>query len=420
MIRKAAYLVSSLFDYYSSNKRIENIQRRKLTALLNHAGLRVPYYRELFRKEGIDAPGEINEKTVFEILKRIPILSKEMLHFLDPEHLISDGYSMHELIKEETSGSSGIKTAIYLTAEERSRKDVIRLRSLLLSGYNPLFKRVDCGMTYEKPAGLLSRIGLFRTETVLTSESVEKALTKIKKFKPRYLAGYPHFIQQISEKLQPGEVKVDRIITIGEMLNPVVREKLRKLFCAEVRDHYGAIEVGRLAFEDRSRTGMYLNEDKYFVEVTTDGEVIVTPLEFFVMPLLRYHIGDKIEVGESRDNRRRRMIKVINGRSDDFTITRGGKKIPPATIEGLLLLEESILEFRVLQRRQGTLDIYIVSKEGFIANEFKMKFQRQIPDMDVEIIAVKEIPRNEGKKFKSISVLKGTDQYMNAGAGGLG
>ena len=44
------------------------------------------------------------------------------------------------------------------------------------------------------------------------------------------------------------------------MLDAASREDLEQMFNCPVRNHYGAVELGRLAFEDYTTSEMYLNE----------------------------------------------------------------------------------------------------------------------------------------------------------------
>ena len=95
------------------------------------------------------------------------------------------------------------------------------------------------------------------------------------------------------------------LLVAGEPLSPARRARIAHLWRVPVVEEYGASETGGLAGEC-PHGSLHLWADRAIFEVHdpatgrtgTDGtgELVVTPLFREAMPLLRYHIGDRVEV----------------------------------------------------------------------------------------------------------------------------
>ncbi|GAA1625539.1 phenylacetate--CoA ligase family protein [Actinoplanes couchii] len=95
------------------------------------------------------------------------------------------------------------------------------------------------------------------------------------------------------------------LLVAGEPLSPARRDRIGRLWNAPVVQEYGASETGGLAGECRYGN-LHLWADRAIFEVYDpatgrisaegSGELVVTPLCREAMPLLRYHIGDRVEV----------------------------------------------------------------------------------------------------------------------------
>jgi len=95
------------------------------------------------------------------------------------------------------------------------------------------------------------------------------------------------------------------LLVAGEPLSPARRDRIAQLWQAPVVQEYGASETGGLAGEC-PHGNLHLWADRAIFEVydpatgrtSTDGagELVVTPLFREAMPLLRYHLGDRVEV----------------------------------------------------------------------------------------------------------------------------
>ncbi len=140
---------------------------------------------------------------------------------------------------------------------------------------------------------------------------------------------------------------------------PATKRRIEDLWGARCFDTCGLTEGGHLGFECLEAPGdVHLHEDDYVVEVidpTTGraarpgerGELVVTNLERWGMPALRYRTRDLVEiVDQPCDCGRtfRRLRGGIIGRADDM-ITVRGVNVFPSAIEAIVRRHPAIAEF---------------------------------------------------------------------------
>jgi phenylacetate-CoA ligase len=217
----------------------------------------------------------------------------------------------------ESSGSTGTPTSSYYTAadwtdlvERYSRMrvgigppDMLMVRTpyaLMLTGHVAHAAALAAGATvvpadnrslatpYPKVLRLMHDLGVtltwsLPTDTLLWAAAAEHA------------------------GLRPGRdfPSLRALMVAGEPLSPARRDRIAELWNAPVVEEYGASETGGLAGECPHGT-LHLWADRAIFEVydpatgrasaSGAGELVVTPLFREAMPLLRYHLGDRVQV----------------------------------------------------------------------------------------------------------------------------
>jgi phenylacetate-CoA ligase len=175
--------------------------------------------------------------------------------------------------------------------------------------------------------------------------------------------------------LARGSVKL--VICSAEPLSLAKREKLARMWGAEVRDSFGMTEAGMMAAEDGEADGFRVWTDLFFVEVidpqtgqaVREGEVgalVVTPLfTNNITPFLRWVSGDMVTLRQEVDGKGPFSVFPVlrhAHRTAGFFKVRG-ININHIEFEDFMFALAPINDFKCEAVRDGELDALRVSIE---------------------------------------------------------
>ncbi|HSR69407.1 MAG TPA: phenylacetate--CoA ligase family protein [Acidobacteriota bacterium] len=147
---------------------------------------------------------------------------------------------------------------------------------------------------------------------------------------------------------------------------PATRARIEEAWGARCYDHAGATEVGAWGYEGKLQNGLFVNEREFVAEVldpdsdkpVSDGELVLTNLGRFGMPVLRYRTGDRVRLASQPSPCGRTFQRLeggIIGRVDDVLLVRG-INIYPSSVENIVRRIGAIGEFSVEVTRRESLD----------------------------------------------------------------
>jgi phenylacetate-CoA ligase len=278
--------------------QLRALQEEKLDRLLRHATQHVPYYRELSPRA----------------LQDLPPLTKATIR-RESKRLVAQNVPPGELHASRTSGSTG--EALYFYTDEKSldcrKASVVRNKSwtglrrgdreLLLWG-----SPIDAARAAQIRGRLHSWLARTRLLSAynLSRQELGKCLRTIASFRPRLITAYPSVLEELAREYLRGgypPLGVPAFLTSAETLYPHQRQLFEATFGAPVFNRYGCREVGDIAQECALHDGLHINSDRVLVEVVREdltpcepgelGNVLVTDLDNFGMPFIRYAIGDQ-------------------------------------------------------------------------------------------------------------------------------
>lgn len=166
----------------------------------------------------------------------------------------------------------------------------------------------------------------------------EQLLQWLERESPDTLVVFPSTLEAMAQRARSSGRAPHRpraILTLSESLRPDVRALAHEIFGAHVADMYSAQEIGYLALQCPSGPHYHVQAEHLLVEVLDEhdqpcapgqtGRVVVTTLNNFASPLLRYAIGDYATVGapcacgrglpvlQRIDGRQRNLITLPDG-----------------------------------------------------------------------------------------------------------
>ena len=206
---------------------------------------------------------------------------------------------------------------------------------------------------------------------------------------------------------------VSRIIVAGEPGGsiPSIRKRIENAWDARVIDHSGASEVGPWGYADRDDQGLHIVEPDFIPEFisietgqpATEGELselVLTTLNRYGLPVIRYRTGDLVTPSWNRtDNRFVFLEGGVLGRTDDMLVIRGVNVFPSA-IEQILCDFPEVQEYRITASKNGEMDALHVDVEDTaespdrIADALNVRLGLTVP---VKAVPSGSLPRFEGK-----------------------
>jgi phenylacetate-CoA ligase len=202
---------------------------------------------------------------------------------------------------------------------------------------------------------------------------------------------------------------------------PTTRERIEKQLGVEAFDHAGATEVGAHGFSCSARDGVHINESEFIAEVLDartgdvrdegDGELVLTNLGRWGMPVIRYRTGDRVTAKRGTCSCGRTLVKLaggIAGRVDDMVTVRGVNVFPSA-IEAIVRRFDEVGEYRVELARVREMDELrcTVEASSEVAERLAGAIHRELGIRClVDVVAPGTLPRFDmkAKRFNKTNV----------------
>jgi phenylacetate-CoA ligase len=347
-----------------------------LKEVLIHAYRKVPYYHAIFEEHHLVDGGKVD----LSRFPSLPVLTKGAVRN-HVEDLKSVDIGASRAYSESTSGSTGEPLMFW---KDRAH-DSWRLASLIyyykeLLGLDYLgARKLFFGSPFRfPPNGLRRSFGEWLTSSarldglLLTEGAMEGYVRKLNSFQPEVVQGMAGSLLELSRFIGRRGLKVHRpkaLISTDEMLLDFMREEIEGVFGAKVYNLYGSLEAGEVAAECDAGS-MHVFAANNFVEVLGEGrgegvgEIVVTPLHNFAMPLIRYRIGDEASMAVSKCSCGSVLPTMgeIQGRTTDYFVRGDGGLVHGEYFLELLRGGEGIDAFQVTQEERGKIRILLAAK----------------------------------------------------------
>jgi phenylacetate-CoA ligase len=358
-------------NQWKSHEELILLQKQKLNRMLTHAFEKVPFYRQRFKAAGLDA-ADLNTPGAFQ---QIPPLTKKDING-NREQMVSTEVDRRQLIGNSTSGSTGEALYFYTDMNSWVYQRASGFRNDRWLGIELGDRRASlwgAPMDLGKAKALRGRAHACMTNSLLLSsydlspDSMKKHVDKLNSFRPALLTSYPGPLAVFAEYLINTKritPSIKAIICSAETLFPWQRQVIEEAFSCPVYNRYGCREVGDIAQECPHKDGLHLSIDRLFIEIVDDdpnsvphagksGEILITDLENFGMPLIRYRIGDYGSFGDipCGCGRGLPLLKEIEGRVLDVITAPNGNRLGGTFWTLLFRSAPGIASFQVVQEK---------------------------------------------------------------------
>jgi phenylacetate-CoA ligase len=409
-------------------------QRDQLQALLGHARTHVPFYRERLRDVG-DLPAD---ETWPEVWRRIAPLTRAEIQAADAKgsmitEALPPGHG--ELREIYTSGSTGrpirsVRTQLWelmwsaFTVRDHlwHRRDFHgTLATLRESGPGKaLYPEGTRAESWGYSSATILKTGPMAGLNITTP--VEQQVEWLRRQNPDYLLTHPTVAHRLAAYCRKHGIRLPRlkqVITISENLKPEVRSTVRGAWDVPLVDIYSTREIGYIALQCPEREHYHIQSEHVLAEVLNEegkacvsgevGKLLVTSLHNLAMPLIRYDIGDYVEVGRPCPcGRGLPVINRILGRTQNMLVMPSGERRWPllssANIESMLEIAPGIRQYQFLQKAPDLIELRLAVARALAADEearlgdwVRVKFGAPFR---VAFVYVDEIPRSAAGKFE--------------------
>jgi len=328
---------------------IVRLQEARLRRLIDHAYWHVPYYREAMDSAGL-RPGDI---TTLEDLRRLPLLTKQAVRENLYFDLMSDTHRKKDVYRISTSGSTGQPLVVWVDRHQLEFRWAATCRSQEWTGYRFGDRTVrlwhqTIGMdrmqiVKERLDAFLSR-RRFVPAFEMNAAGVREMQRLIRDCKPTLVDGYAESFHYLAKQgLDPSlrEIGIKGIMSSAQTLDPESRRVIEEAFGTHVFDKYGSREFSGIAYECEHHTGHHVVAEGYIVEILVGdrpalpgelGEVVITDLNNYVMPFIRYRLGDLAyaadDPGPCPCGRGLPRIGAVEGRVQSIVLGANGVAMP--------------------------------------------------------------------------------------------
>jgi phenylacetate-CoA ligase len=353
---------------------LRELQFERLRRHLDWAYREVPYYRRLLDDHGLP-PRRIQS---FEDFARIPHLTKEILR----ERLadLQPRTPLRGVQRLSTGGSTGAPVTVLVDRERSAFTDAARLRAHRWFGADMGAREI---VLWGSPIELgrqdrlrSARDWLLNSRLLSAFDLGEPALARyaavVRAYRPQKLYGYASALALLAGYLDrtggtPVRDAPRAVFTTAEPLYDFQRAAIAAAFHCPVAVEYGCRDGGLVALECPAG-GLHIAVEGMHVEALpaapgeADGELVLTNLESYALPIIRYRSGDlgALDPAPCACGRGLPRLARVEGRRTDFLVTPSGKLMHALAVIYVLREIPGLREFQVIQEALDHVRVRVV------------------------------------------------------------
>jgi len=419
---------------------MRELQDEKLRRLIRHAYRNVPYYRARMNELGL-TPDDIRTQ---EDLRKLPLLTKADIRKNLYFDIMSENHDKSQILRITTSGSTGEPFTCFADRAQLEFRWAATLRSQEWTGYRFGDRCVrlwhqTIGMSRAQVAKELADAAFMRRKFIpvfeMRDDLLERMVREIAEWDPVLIDGYAEALNLLAQYIQThGQIRprARAVMSSAQMLPESTRRIIEEAFGCRVYDKYGSREFSGIAYECEAHRGHHVVAEGYIVEILKNGEpakpgetgeVVITDLNNYCMPFIRYRIGDLAEAMDPNEpcpcGRGLPRIGNIDGRVQSIILGIDGRYLPGTFFAHYLKdFDHAFRLYQVVQEEPGAILFKVVKGLRYsdeVLEEVLATFRKYLGEkMRITVQFVDEIEMiRTGKRLASVSTLS-VDFQKNA------
>ena len=405
---------------------LKELSSTKLRRLLQYAVKHTPYYRNVCRQlriKDLDSP---------EALAEFPLLDKATIRH-NYDDLCSEAAAERHTIENSTSGSTG--ESLFFLQDRRSIgwRTAAALRSYGWCGISPFDRSATLwGARFDEPpsGNVIDRLRqycmplLFLSSYDLCESRMEEYARLLAEHTPRLLTSYPSPLERFAEFCRDNKISfpsLKAIVCSAEQLYDHQRFLFEDVFGVPVFNKYGSREFGSVAHECELHTGLHVAQERVHIEIVNEngescgpgdlGEIVITDLDNYAMPFVRYRTGDLgrwSHLDRCPCGRDLSLLESIEGRRFDLIRTKS-QRVISGTFWTILTrhVSRDIEAFQVRQNKDDVVTLMLQMRRASVLEAAEKRYLLQqikdrAPDLQIDLKYVNKIPLTPGGKRRFV------------------
>jgi phenylacetate-CoA ligase len=422
---------------WRSPAEIEALKQERLCNLLTHAYRHVPFYQQRIAAQA-SSPEQLADPERFG---QLPLLTKDDI-LVHRDEMVATNFPSSALKLDATGGSTGHTLSFYNDRVALDFRSAVTIRGDRWAGLDigtPHSRLWGAPLELEAQERFINRLTnwVLRRQWLdcfrLSENVLSDYVRQMRRFHPRVLMGYTSALITMARFIAEHNIRdigLSSVISSAETLLDEQRSEIESAFGCKVYNRYGCREAGPIAVEC-PEGNLHVNADYLYLELIRGGrrarpgemgEIVITPLFSYGMPLIRYRIGDLgVAAGEQECpcGRGLPLIKRVLGRTSDMFVNSQGEAFHGEYFTHLFYHRPGVRQFQAIQPDTEHLRFKIVPAPDFdsrVFAELEKKIHDFIGPMEVQWELVEEIPPfKSGKRAFTLSLVP--VDYTAAGVG---
>ena len=409
---------------------VEAAQRRRIRAVVSHAASEVPYYRDTFRRLGLD-PAQL--RTASD-LARLPLIERSDVQ-QRPEYFRSRAWPLAACVPLHSAGSTGAPLTFYRDprsfAEEAAQRE--RFLSLVgrLAGRRFRYREAailppDSSVAEIVRAGrrhTASPPGLrVQRRSFSMWRAPQEVAVELDRYRPDVITSYGSYLEALFTHLLADEADhhLPRVVFFGaDALSEPLRNSIAGDLGIEVLSTYKAIETPGVGFECELHRGYHLNVDLCPVRLIgpdgapvasgESGEVVVSNLVNRGTILLNYRLGDlaAMRPDSCPCGRTLPVLSYLQGHAVPWLDLGRGRTIHPQAVRAPIRRERDLRRYQIVQegRRQFLMRAVVAPEcdREIAARRFGALLRDSLGgDVAVRVEFVEDLARDPSGKVRTV------------------
>ena len=419
--RERAYLEEFEKTQFLGSDEIRNLQFSRLQALLKHAYNNSSFYKKRFDRNGLT----LADIRSLDDICQIPQLTKSEIQE-HAEEMISRTVQRHGLIRDMTGGSTGSPLVFYYDRRRQESRNAATLRHNRWAGWdvgNKVALLWGASRDISAQNGLKNRVRnlILNRQLMLDAGSLDEATmndfaAKLTAYRPKIIQGYANVLALFARFVRDENLSgifPRAIVSSAEVLTEENRRLIEGVFGCPVYNRYGSREFAVIASECERHEGMHVNAENLLVETLADRtnpdlkQILITDLQNYAMPMIRYQIGDcgTLKRDACGCGRGLPLMEIGGGRVTDFLTAIDGKKVSGVVIATYVITNvPGIRQVQIVQETVGRVTLRVAKGPDWSARTLD-ELQRKIvtflgQDMDIQTEFMESLPAEPSGKYR--------------------